>query len=91
MKNGKKSDNSVQDLNPDIQAAELAVIAGLLTTLGDGIATIAAVLALQEAEKSSQSSNNRDASFDLGNIQKRLDSLERDMKHIKKILHNRKS
>jgi len=90
MKNGKKSDNSVQDLNPDIQAAELAVIAGLLTTLGDGIATIAAVLALQEAEKNSQSSNDNDASFDLGNIQKRLDSLERDMKQIKKIL-NRKT
>lgn len=40
--------------NPESQAAQLAVIAGFITTLGDALATIATALAIQEAEQNPQ-------------------------------------
>ena len=48
--NGNKS-NQPSD-STDIQIARLAFIAATITTLGDGLAALAAGLALQELEKS---------------------------------------
>ncbi|QCR30776.1 hypothetical protein [Lysinibacillus sp. SGAir0095] len=91
MKSGKNIDKNIQDLNTENQAAQLAVIAGLISTLGDGLATIAAALALQEIEKSNQNTNNSNANLDLQNLQMRIDILEKEMKQIKKILQNKKT
>lgn len=51
---------SISNKNEVSQSATLAVIAGLITTLGDGLSTVAAALAIQEAEQSSPVVNNQD-------------------------------
>ena len=52
----RKDSFNINDLlsNGENDAAKLAVIGGLITTLGDGLSTIAAMMALEEA-KSQQS------------------------------------
>ncbi|CAM5182808.1 Translation initiation factor 2 OS=Ureibacillus acetophenoni OX=614649 GN=SAMN05877842_102400 PE=4 SV=1 [Ureibacillus acetophenoni] len=69
--------------NPESQAAQLAVIAGLITTLGDGLATIASILALKESQ---QNQNNSSNNYDLKLMQKQIDELTKDVKIIKKKL-----
>ena len=58
----KNNQSSQKPELPENYAAKLAVIAGAITTLGDGLATIAAAIALQEAEnrvsKTSQNNTN---------------------------------
>ncbi|MEK4627932.1 hypothetical protein MKZ17_06960 [Solibacillus sp. FSL R7-0682] len=47
MKNNNQKNNSeAAQENPISQAATLAVLAGIITTLGDGLATVAAALAI---------------------------------------------
>ncbi|HWL13090.1 MAG TPA: hypothetical protein VNQ57_08855 [Ureibacillus sp.] len=83
MENNQNNSNEF----PESQAAHLAVIAGLITTLGDGLATIAAALAIQEAQQSSQndSSNNSNQK----NLQKQIDDLSKEVKQIKKFLRTK--
>ena len=55
--------NNNNELNQFLQgnennAAKLAVIAGIVTTLGDALATMAAVLALEEAAQAQNSNGN---------------------------------
>lgn len=79
----------VQIDNMENQAAQLAVIAGLITTLGDGLATVAAAMALQEAQQSQQNSgNNINTHLEVQKMQKRIDALEIELKQMKKILRN---
>lgn len=62
-------------------ATQLAIIGGALSTLGDALATIATVLAIQEeAEQSSQ------IYFAIENMQKQIDELHKEMRQIKKCL-----
>ncbi|MDR7080724.1 hypothetical protein J2Y03_005822 [Neobacillus niacini] len=60
-----------QNFNMENQAAQLAVIAGLITTLGDDLSTVAAALALQEAQQSNQN-NIMNSNSDLHTMQNRL-------------------
>ena len=60
-----------QNFNMENQAAQLAVIAGLITTLGDDLSTVAAALALQEAQQSNQN-NIKNSNSDLHTMQNRL-------------------
>lgn len=62
------------------QADTLAILAGLISTLGDGLATIAAALAIQEAQQAPPSMNNGD----LENIQQQLRALSKEVKKNKK-------
>lgn len=62
----------------DSQSAKLAVIAGAITTLGDVLATMASVLAIEET---------RQEQDDNKNIQKQLDYLTFEMEKIKKHLN----
>ena len=71
--------------NTENQAAQLAVIAGLITTLGDGLATVASIMALQEAQQSNQNSDNNQSNMEL---QKRMDALENELRQIKKMLRS---
>ena len=65
-------------LQTESQAAKLAVIAGAITTLGDGLATVAALLAIEEArQEESDTGNNK-------NMQKQIDYLSSEMEELKK-------
>ncbi len=86
--NNQIKNNEAQNNNPISQAATLAVIAGIITTLGDGLATVAAALAIQESQQ--QSTNNGDnanSSVDLQGIQQQLNYLSMEIKKIKKIIN----
>ena len=78
--NRKKNNEATQDNNQVGQAATLAVIAGLITTLGDGLATVAAALALQEAQ---QNGNNGD-SQQIQQMQQQIDYLTKEVKRLKR-------
>lgn len=77
----KKNNEETQDNNPVSQAASLAVIAGLITTLGDGLATVAAALAIQEAQQ--QAGNNGNGSADIQEMQQQLNYLTKEVKKLK--------
>lgn len=62
-------------------AAKLAVIAGIITTLGDALATIAAIMALEEAQKSNNNNNNNS---------NKIDELEKQVQYLTKELHKLK-
>ncbi|AVK97103.1 hypothetical protein FCT18_05800 [Lysinibacillus sphaericus] len=64
-------------------AAKLAVIAGIITTLGDVLATIAAIMALEEAQKSNNNNNNN-------NNSNKIDELEKQVQYLTKELHKLK-
>lgn len=85
--NRKRNNEAVQDSNPVSQAATLAVIAGLITTLGDGLATVAAALALQEAQQEAQQPVNGGGNIDLQGINQQLNYLTKEVKKIKKTLN----
>lgn len=78
----------IQNSNNENQAAQLAVIGGLISTLGDGLSTVAAAMALQEAQQQSIQNGNGNNKWivELQNMQKRMDALERELKQIKKML-----
>lgn len=59
---------------------KLAVIGGVITTLGDAIATVAAMAALQDAQNSQNQSNN-DIQLEYS---KRLDSMQRQIDYLHK-------
>lgn len=79
--NRKKNNAETQDNNPVSQAATLAVIAGLIATLGDGLATIAAALAIQEAQQ--QAGNNGNGSADIQEMKQQLNYLTKEVKKLK--------
>ncbi|ULO06551.1 hypothetical protein H1230_26695 [Paenibacillus sp. 19GGS1-52] len=71
---------------PENYAAKLAIIAGVITTLGDVIATIAATLALEEitnAENNQDQQGQRDQEKKMLSMQKQIDSLTVQLKKLK--------
>ncbi|WP_432703105.1 hypothetical protein [Lysinibacillus sphaericus] len=62
-------------------AAKLAVLAGVITTLGDVLATIAAIMTLEEAQKSNNNNNNNS---------NKIDELEKQVQYLTKELHKLK-
>ena len=81
LHNSKKTNNeTTQDNNQVGQAATLAVIAGLITTLGDGLATVAAALALQEAKQNGNNGNSQQ----IQQMQQQIDYLTKEVKRLKR-------
>lgn len=73
------------------QSAQLAVIAGLITTLGDGLATVAAAMALQEARQSNQNEGSPSISnAEIRKLQHRIDRLDMELKQLKKMLRHQR-
>ena len=72
----------------DIMIARLAFIGASITTLGDGIATIAAALALEALEKSSTEDNQNanKPSQQAESMQKQIDYIISELKQIKKMM-----
>ncbi|KPN97143.1 hypothetical protein [Lysinibacillus sp. ZYM-1] len=89
---GRNNKPSQNNDSLEIYAAKLAYIGAAISTLGDGIQTIAAGLALEVLQNanndSSQSNNNGDgqSSVQIDNMQKQIDYLIGELKHIKKML-----
>ena len=86
--NGKNNN----ELNEFLQgnentAAKLAVVAGIVTTLGDALATMAAVLALEEAQAQSGNGNgngNNGVSMDrFKELEKQVHYLTKEMNKLK--------
>lgn len=84
--NQKKNSSARQDNNPISEAATLAVIAGLITTLGDGLATVAAALAIQESQQQSGSGSNGNGIDNavIQKMQQQIDYLTREVKKLKR-------
>lgn len=72
MKKGNLFFNDNQDsqnLQTDSKSAKLAVIVGAITTLGDALSTMAAILAIEEARQ------EQDNTGDSETMQKQIDYL----------------
>ena len=82
--NRKNTNDATQDENPISQAATLAVLAGLITTLGDGLATVAAALALQEAQQQSGNNGNGVSNADIQRMQQQIDYLTREVRKLQR-------
>ena len=67
-----------QNLQTDSESDKLAVIAGVITTFGDALSTLAAVLAIEEARQ--EQSNNGDSK----NMQKQINYLTSEIEKIKR-------
>ncbi|ATP40747.1 multidrug ABC transporter ATPase [Solibacillus sp. R5-41] len=83
--NRKKNSEAAQENNPAIQAATVEVIAGLFATLAEGLATFAAVLAVQEVQQLAE--ENEKSSADILEIQRQLNFLTKEVKKISKALN----
>jgi len=77
-KNNKRFEQDNSDLQTESQAAKLAVIAGAITTFGDVLATMAAVLAIEEARQ------EKNDSVDNNSVQKQIDYLSLEMERLKR-------
>lgn len=86
--NRKRNNEAAQEQQPVSQAATLEVIAGLILTLGEGISTVASVLALQEAQQETEKAAlNGRGNVDLQGINQQLNYLTKEIKKIKKTLN----
>lgn len=86
--NGNKKNLDQSSDSQAIQIARLSFIGASIVTLGDGISAIAAGLALEALENSSnQNSQNSDInSKQSEDMQKQMDYLINELKHIKKMM-----
>ncbi|MEK5332870.1 MULTISPECIES: translation initiation factor 2 [unclassified Lysinibacillus] len=87
MNNNQNNSNQSTD-SLDIYAAKLAYIGTSISTLGDGIQTIAAGLTLESLKKASNQSSQDlpNQTKQTENMQKQIDYLIAELKHIKKYL-----
>ena len=84
--NGKNNNELNQFLQGnENSAAKLAVIAGIVTTLGDTLATMAAFLALEEAQEQSGNGNGKNGvSMDqFKELEKQVRYLTKEMTKLK--------
>ncbi|MFJ7738352.1 translation initiation factor 2 [Lysinibacillus sp. NPDC097287] len=86
MRGNKKNSNQSAD-SQDIQIARLAFIGTAISTLGDGIQMVAAGLALEALEKSSNqgAQNSNEQSKQTENMERQIDYLINELQQIKRI------
>ncbi|WP_245975421.1 hypothetical protein [Oceanobacillus chungangensis] len=84
MISNNSSEKETQNFQTDSQAAKLAILGGALTTFGDAITTVAAIMALEEER---QANNNNDTK----RLQKQIDYLTSEHEKLKRQLNNQKS
>ena len=85
--NNGKNNNELNEFlqGNENNAAKLAVVAGIITTLGDALATMAAVLAVEEAQSQSGNGNgNNGVSMDrFKELEKQVYYLTKEMNKLK--------
>lgn len=75
-------DNQKNEHKNEINSATLAVIAGLITTLGDALSTIAAIMALEESQQ--EKNANRSANpVNLHELERQVKYLTREVQKLK--------
>ncbi len=81
----RKDSFNINDLlsNGENDAAKLAVIGGLITTLGDGLSTIAAMMALEEAKSKQSNTNNHSYSNKIDELEKQVQYLTKELNKLK--------
>jgi hypothetical protein len=77
-RNNLRFEQDNPDLQTDSQADKLAVIAGAITTFGDALATMAALLAIEEARQ------EKNDGGDNKSMQKQIDYLTSEMEQLKR-------
>lgn len=78
-------DDNNENLQPVSESAKLAVIAGVVSTFGDLLSTISAVLAIEEER---QAENNKSDNSDNKSMQKQIDYLSSELEKLKKQVNN---
>lgn len=86
MNNHNNSSLGENSTSPEIYAARIGFIGALLSTLGDGLQSIGAGIALQQLENSSfqESQPQSDQSNQFENMQKQIDQLTRKIEEMEK-------
>jgi hypothetical protein len=70
------------NLDKENQSAKLAVIGGVISTLGVAISTLAAVLALEEASQRENDNNDNDDN-DMKDMKKQINYLTNELNKLK--------
>ncbi|WP_039042355.1 hypothetical protein [Sporosarcina sp. ZBG7A] len=72
--------------SPEIYAARIGFIGALLSTLGDGLQSVGAGIALQQLENSSSqdTQNQSDQSNQIESMQKQIDQLTRKIEKMER-------
>ncbi|USK54214.1 hypothetical protein LIS82_22005 [Cytobacillus solani] len=83
--NNSDSNSEQNDTSSELSSLKLALIAAAITTIGDGIATIAALTAIDEAKiaEKNDSKAQKDLDEKLLKMQRQIDRLSREMSKIK--------
>lgn len=81
MKYYSTKGNANATSNNESTAAKLAVLGGLLATIGDAISTVAAALALEELQQTQNDSNNNND---------RISELEKQIKYLTNEINKQK-
>lgn len=88
--------NEFNNESPDILAARLAFIGSLLTTIGDGLTTVASNIALQQLlqNENNNSQGNQNSNNQISNNQvdqsKQIESLQRQVDYLTRKIDKRK-
>lgn len=87
MSDNKNKTNQTSD-SRDIEIAKLAFIGASIAALGDGLAAVAAGLALEELEKANKQNfqSQNDQSKQTEGMQKQIDYLINELKQLKKMM-----
>ncbi|MCM3756520.1 hypothetical protein M3197_03385 [Sporosarcina aquimarina] len=80
-----KSQNNHDEQQPISTSLQLALIAAILTTIADGIATISAIAAIDEARSDAQKEKQDQSDSDerLDRMQKQIDQLTKELAKFK--------
>lgn len=85
------SKNPTNGPSLEILAARFDYAAAVVTTVGDMLATISAGITLrlleEEASSKSSTTNSNLFPFEIEQMQRQMDELIREMKHLKKMMH----
>lgn len=77
------------DSEPSLEliAARLAYAGATITTIGDVLSTISAGISLRLIEEENQPKKSPYSENDLKNMQKEIDQLIRELRHIRKLMN----
>lgn len=94
MANKNNYPNEFNNESPDILAARLALIGSFLTTIGDGLTTVASSIVLQQLLENNNSQGNQNSNNQLPNNQagqsKQIESLQRQVDYLTRKIEKRK-
>lgn len=82
------SNNTDSKPSLELIAARLAYAGATITTIGNVLSTISTGISLRLIEEENQPQKSPYSENDLKNMQKEIDQLIRELRHIRKIMNN---